>query len=231
VGEVIRRAAGASVGQVFRNEIAGPLGADFFIGVPESEDHRAADVLAEPPLPPGEITLWDLVESQPGTLAYLTFFNPRGGVTDLPPRAWRAAEVPAANGHTTARALARIYGALACGGAVDGVRVLEAATLEAATAEESWGLDEILPGATRFGLGFMLTSPVGRSRLPAFPPFGPGPRAFGHPGRGGSIGFADPDARLGFGYVANQYVSGNPRYPDLRWPTLVDAVYTSLGIR
>ena len=102
-----------------------------------------------------------------------------------------------------------------------GVHLLHPATIDAAIAEQSCGPDAILPFPTRFGLGFMLPT---QER-----PFGPHPRAFGHPGRGGSIGFADLDGRIGFGYVMNQYQTGTLRNPDLRWPTLVQAVYASLG--
>ena len=103
-------------------------------------------------------------------------------------RAWRAAEIPAANGHGTARGLARIYGALARDGELDGVQVLSPAQIERANTEQSFGKDEVLaPLHTRFGLGFFMTQPM--------IPFGPNPRSFGHPGAGGSIAFADPDAR------------------------------------
>ena len=141
-------------------------------------------------------------------------------------RAWRAAEIPAGNGHTTARALARIYGTLACGGTLDDIHFLHPATIEAAMVEQAYGPDAILPLSTRFGLGFMLTI---REPGTGIQPFGPNPRVFGHPGRGGSIGFADIDGHVGFGYVMNQYQTGTARHPDLRWPTLVQAVYASLG--
>jgi CubicO group peptidase (beta-lactamase class C family) len=229
VGEVVRRVSGTTLGRRFASDVAGPLDADFFIGVPDSEDHRAAEVLPDPPAEPGEVTLWDVIARDPTSIAYRAFFNPPHGSIDANSPAWRRAEVPAANGHTTARALARIYGALACGGAIDGVRVLEPGTIRAATTEQSSGPDAVLPMPTRFGLGFMLTQPGGDRRMLAFPPLGPNPGAFGHPGRGGSIGFADPDARVGFGYVTNQYLSSTFRRPDVRWPRLAAAVYESLA--
>jgi CubicO group peptidase (beta-lactamase class C family) len=110
---------------------------------------------------------------------------------------------------------------LAHSGALDGVHLLNPATIEAAIVEQSCGLDAVLQFPTRFGSGFMLPT--------AERPFGPNPRAFGHPGRGGSIGFADAEAQVGFGYVPNQYQTGTLQNPDLRWPTVVDAVYASLG--
>jgi CubicO group peptidase (beta-lactamase class C family) len=138
-------------------------------------------------------------------------------------RAWRAAEVPAANGHTSARGVARVYAALARGGELDGVRLLAPATVEGAIAEQSAGRDEILGLPTRFATGFMLGMRGGIFDC------GPGRRSFGHPGRGGSIGFADPDARLAFGYVTNQYVTGTARHPDRRVPALVAATYEALA--
>ena len=165
--------------------------------------------------------MWEALLRNPTSMAGRAFLNPPRTPEVVNTRAWRAAEIPAGNGHTTARALARIYGALACGGTLDGVHLLQPATIEAAIVEQSAGLDAILSFPTRFGLGFMLTLPER--------PFGPNPRAFGHPGRGGSIGFADLDGGIGFGYVVNQYQTGTLRNPDLRWPTLVEAVYASLG--
>jgi len=221
VGEIIRRISGKSVGQFFRAQVAGPLEADFFIGVPEAEDARAAEILPDPPPRPGDTTMWEVLLRDPTSMAGRAFLNPPRTPEVVNTRAWRAAEIPAGNGHTTARALARIYGALACGGTLDGIRLLQPATIDAAIVEQSAGLDAILSFPTRFGLGFMLTLPER--------PFGPNPRAFGHPGRGGSIGFADLDGGIGFGYVVNQYQTGTLRNPDLRWPTLVEAVYASLG--
>ena len=228
VGEVIRRITGKSVGQVLREAVTGPLDADFYLGVPASEDHRAADILPEPLPPSGGITMWDAIRRDPASMAGRTFLNPPRGAAITGSRAWRAAEIPAANGHTTARALARIYGALACGGALESVHLLHPETIDAAIVEQSYGPDAVISIPTRFGLGFMLTMPpatMGRE------PFGPNPRAFGHPGQGGSLGFADLDGQVGFGYVMNQYQTGTLQNPDRRWSTLVDAVYTSLGAR
>ena len=221
VGEIIRRISGKSVGQFFRAQVAGPLEADFFIGVPEAEDARAAEILPDPPPRPGDTTMWEVLLRDPTSMAGRAFLNPPRTPEVVNTRAWRAAEIPAGNGHTTARALARIYGALACGGTLDGIRLLQPATIDAAIVEQSAGLDAILSFPTRFGLGFMLTLPER--------PFGPNPRAFGHPGRGGSLGFADLDGGVGFGYVMNQYQTGTLRNPDLRWSALVEAVYASLG--
>src|SRR5262249_3842855 len=169
-----------SVGQFFRAEVAGPLGADFFIGVPEAEDFRAAEVLPDPPPLLGDTTMWDVILRDPTSMAGRAILNPPRTPVAVNTRAWRAAEIPAGNGHTTARALARIYGALAQSGALDGVGLLRRTTIEAAIVEQSSGLDAVLSFPTRFGLGFMLPTPER--------PFGPNPRAFGHAGRGGALG-------------------------------------------
>ena len=220
VGEVIRRVDGRSVGAFLRDEVTGPLRADFFIGVPEEADGRAAEVL--PPPPPGEPTIWDTLLADPESVSGRTFLNPPRPLGLVNTRAWRAAEIPGANGHTSARGVARAYAALARGGELDGVRLLAPATIEGAIAEQSRGRDAVLTLPTRFATGFMLGMPGGIFNC------GPGRRTFGHPGHGGSIGFADPDARVGFGYVTNQYVTSTATHPDRRVPSLVDAVYAAL---
>jgi CubicO group peptidase (beta-lactamase class C family) len=220
VGEVIRRVDGRTVGAFLRDEVTGPLRADFFIGVPEQADARAAEVL--PPPPPGEATIWDTLLADPEGVSGRAFLNPPRVPDLVNARAWRAAEIPAANGHTSARGVARVYAALARGGELDGVRLLAPATIERAIEEQSRGRDAVLTLPTRFATGFMLGMPGGIFDC------GPGRRSFGHPGHGGSIGFADPDARLALGYVANQYVTGTARHPDRRVLQLVDAVYAGL---
>ncbi len=205
VGEVIRRVDGRTVGAFLRDEVTGPLHADFFIGVPEAADGRAAEVL--PPPPPGEPTIWDTLLADPESVSGRAFLNPPRAPDLVNTRAWRAAEIPAANGHTSARGVARVYAALARGGELDGVRLLAPATIDRAIEEQSRGGDAVLTLPTRFATGFMLGI---------------------HPGRGGSTGFADPDARLAFGYVTNQYVTGTAKHPDRRVRSLVDAVYAAL---
>ena len=140
--------------------------------------------------------------------------NP-GGESFTAMRGWKAAEMPAVNGHVTARSLARIYGAAASGGAIDGIHVLDPETIEQGIVEQSNGPDASMMIETRFGLGWALTAPHA--------PYGPNPRAFGHSGAGGSLGFADLDAGIGFGYTMNQM--GNALYVDPRVSALIDAVY------
>ncbi len=222
VGEVIRRVDGRSVGAFLRDEVTGPLRADFFIGVPEAADARAATVLPPPPPVAGESTIWDTILADPESVSGRTFLNPPRTADLVNTRAWRAAEIPAANGHTSARGVARVYAALARGGELDSVRLLTPATIDRAIVEQSSGVDAVLTLPTRFATGFMLGLPGGLFEC------GPGRRSFGHPGRGGSIGFADPDARLAVGYVTNQYLTGTARHPDRRVASLVDAVYAAL---
>ena len=212
VGELVRRIDGRSIGQVFREDVAGPLGADYHIGLAASEDVRVADMIGG--LMPareergqggvrlkGPLAQFMRDMGDPATMVGAAFNNPPIPIGAVNSRAWRGAEIPAANGHGTARALARIYGALACGGSVDGVHVLDRKTIEHACEEQASGPDATLGGLPiRYGLGFMLRSET--------MPFSPSPRSFGHPGAGGSIGMADPDRRVGYGFTMNKMGSG-----------------------
>jgi CubicO group peptidase (beta-lactamase class C family) len=215
VGEVIRRVTGKTPGQFVRDEIAKPLGADFFIGLPEEEDARTADIIP----PAGQPALGG--GRAPDSLAAraLGIASPPAGAP-VNSRAWRAAELPAANGHSDARALARIYGALARGGEIDGVRLLGQPAIDRFAAEAVSGRDCVLDMDVRRTLGFILSTPGGRYH------WGPNPRTFGHSGAGGSLGFADPGTRLGFGYVMNQMSAGLSADP--RWAPMIDAVYRCL---
>ncbi|MCH2171400.1 beta-lactamase family protein [Myxococcota bacterium] len=210
VGEVVRRVCGESLGTSFRRRVAEPLGLDFHIGLNAIDDSRTAEMiggLGPPPSKTREVKLKgpmaDFMRdmADPTTLTGAAFNNPRQPRGCVNSRAWRAAEIPAANGHGTAAAVARFYGALARGGELDGVRIVQPETLAAATVEQSFGPDRVLGGMPmRFGMGFMLRHDL--------MPLGPSLNAFGHPGAGGSIGYADPDVRLGFGYVMNRMRAG-----------------------
>jgi CubicO group peptidase (beta-lactamase class C family) len=222
VGEVVRRISGKSLGTYFREEIADPLGAEAYIGLPDSLEGRVAEMVFAPPPKPGEPdALLDLLKD-PASVSAQSIANPPTMMTPetINSRAWRSAEIPGANGHSTARALARIYGAAARGGEVDGVRIFSPAVLPRAYTEQSKGFDEVLRFTTRFGLGFMLSLPGVQ--------YGPNPHSFGHPGAGGSLGFADPDGRVGFGYVMNQMGPATPVLLDPRCSVLIDAVYASI---
>jgi CubicO group peptidase (beta-lactamase class C family) len=216
VGEVIRRSTGSTVGTVLREEIAGPLGADVHIGLPASQHQRVA-TFAWPGPPPAE-------EEPPGLeparlMEHNAYFNPGGlaGAGVINTRTWRAAEVPSANAHGTARGVARVYAALAAGGTLDGTVIADPAAVAAASAEQVCGQDLVLHRPSRFGLGFQLTQPER--------PLGPGQAAFGHFGAGGSLGFCDPQSGVAFGYVMNQM---GPRWQSPRTRALVDAVYACL---
>jgi CubicO group peptidase (beta-lactamase class C family) len=219
VGEVVRRVSGKSLGTYFRDEIAKPLGIDAYIGFDASLDPRVAEIFPAPPPPPGQPNpMADLVKN-PESVSAKAIMNPP--TTMLPAttnsRAWRGAEIPGANGHANARALSRLYGALARGGDVDGLRVMNSSELPRCYTEQSKGTDAVLGFTTRFSLGFMMSLPGS--------PLGPNARSFGHPGAGGSLGFADPDTKIGFGYAMNQ---GSGMLLDPRAAALIDAVYASL---
>jgi CubicO group peptidase (beta-lactamase class C family) len=214
-GEVIRRVTGTSVGAVLRDEIAGPLGADVHIGLPAAEHGRVADFdWPEAVIPP------EAAELRPDLLMIRNAYaNPADlsgmGVVNTP--AWRCAEVPSANAHASAAGITRVYAALAGGGAVDGVRVIDSAALAGAVAQQVDGEDLVLRRPSRFGLGFQLTQPER--------PLGPGSGGFGHFGAGGSVGFCDPDAGVAFGYVTSQM---GPRWQNPRNRALINAIFNSL---
>ena len=215
VGEVIRRATGRTLGEVLAEEASRPLGLDLWIGLPEAEEQRVCRLIPVEPvalspddlsaLPPDRLEMLKAMTS-PSSLAMRAL-----NVTDPPfnfnRRDVHAAELPAANAIGTARALAKLYAATV--GEVDGIRLLDPATIEDATREQADGQDQVILQDTRFGSGFFLPSP--------FTPL-MGPRSFGHPGAGGSLAFADPERGIGFAYVMNkmqQSLSGDPRTADL----------------
>ena len=216
-GELIRRVTGLMPGTYVAQEIAGPLGLDFVIGVPESWEPRVATLYPPVYEDPELARLADEVLHDTSTLLGRVMGGPSGlfGYDDMwNTRRMRGAQLPSSNGHGDARALARMYAA--CLGAVDGVRLLAPATVERATEVRSSGADCVVGQPLSFGLGFALD--------PTFGPV-PGPRTFGHSGAGGSVAFADPDAGLSFAYVMNQMALSPLQDP--RAEGLVDAVYAS----
>jgi CubicO group peptidase (beta-lactamase class C family) len=216
VGELLRRVSGRGVGTLVRTQIAAPLGADVQIGLPASEHARVAD-FEWPGAVADETDRADLAGER--LMEHNAYFNPGGlsGAGVVNTARWRAAEVPATNGHGTATGVARVYAALAAGGTIDGVRLVDSGALADATAEEVYGPDRILHRQSRFGLGFQLTQAERR--------MGRGPAAFGHFGAGGSLGFCDPDARLAVGYMTSQM---GPRWQNPRNRALIDAIYACL---
>jgi CubicO group peptidase (beta-lactamase class C family) len=206
-GELVRRVDGRRIGQYFAEEVAGPLGLDFWIGLPESEEPRVSRLEAAPPPTDPEALAMMMQIAGPGTMGFNALFM--SGVMMAGPadafnsRAVHATEMPAANGITTARSLARMYAATV--GSVDGVRLIDDTTVDAVRAEAVNGPDACLVVPSRFGMGFMLDGEL-------TPMLSPG--SFGHAGAGGSLGYADPEAKVGYGYVMNQMgggIAGDPR--------------------
>jgi CubicO group peptidase (beta-lactamase class C family) len=190
VGEVVRRITGKSLGTVFREEIAEPLGADFHIGLPASEDARVADLI--PPPPGGAIG-----DGEQSELSANMSTNPGIDVLATRTRAWRAAEIPAAGGHGNARAIAEIHGLLANGGVAKGKRLMSEAGCRKALELQIEGPDLVLGVPARFGLGFGLAGP----HMPL-----PNPNTLYWGGYGGSLAIIDMDARATFGYAMNRMV-------------------------
>ena len=205
VGELIRRADGRSAGQSIVARTANPLGLDFHVGLADEEFYRVAHLARSKGNEGDEVAkrLLMTMMREPNSMSTRAFTNPPSIMTSTNTPEWRRMEQPAANGHGNARSLAGFYSGL-----LDG-RLLEAEMLDQLTREHSIGEDKTLLAQTRFGLGCMLDQPNVPNAT-----FGLGPKAFGHPGAGGSIGFADPDREVAFGFVTNTlgpYVLMDPR--------------------
>ena len=216
VGEVIRRITGQTVGAFFRSEVAEPLGADFSIGLPAAEHHRVADLI----VPPGGV--WPSIPAgaHPSVQA---MHNPPMNDDLVNSPAWRTAEIPAAGGHGTARGLARVYGALANAGSIDGVRLVSAGAIDRMREPQPEGVDLFIGLALggvafRWNLGFMPNI--------MNVAYGTNPRAFGHTGHGGSVAMCDPEARLSVAYVMNRMrVASEGQPPDTRSVSLIHAAF------
>ncbi|WP_055626310.1 serine hydrolase domain-containing protein [Streptomyces hirsutus] len=223
VGEVIRRVSGRTPGRFFADEIAAPLGLDFFIGLPAREQGRVSRMVYQQPevdftAAPRESIPEELRElvaswSDPDSLNNRAFSVTDPAGIDFNSPQVQAAEMPASNGIGTARGLARMYAALI--GEVDGVRLFTQDTLTSATKKQAEGKDRVLLVPSRFSSGYMLpteTTPM------------TGPDSFGHTGRGGSLAFADPERGIAFCYVTNHIIGGPD---DMRARALADAVRRS----
>ncbi|MGM9385518.1 serine hydrolase domain-containing protein [Streptomyces antibioticus] len=219
VGEVVRRVSGLLPGAFLEREVTGPLGVDFTIGLPEKEAGRAAE-LVHPRAAHASEQAKVFAQLAPAAIAALA--NPPAGAAEACTPAWRAAEIPAANGHGTARAVAALYGVLAGRGSYGGRRVLSAEAAERVREGQGACRDLVLgagfPHETEIGLGLWLSGPNGS--------YGPNPRAIGHDGFGGSCGLADPDAGVSLGYVMNRM--GPHIADDPRKMALVNALYSAL---
>ncbi len=209
VGEVVRRITGVSIGQWFASEVAGPLGADFFIGLPESEEPRVSIVIPPPPM--------DLEKLNPTELIIRAATNPPLDATYPSHRWWRAAEIPAANGHGNARSVALVQSIIAGRGETRGVRLLSEAGVDRVFDRQITGTDLILGYDLTFGLGYGLSS----SLMPI------GPRACYWGGYGGSLIIMDQDAGLTICYAMNRM--GDAIMGDLRGFSIVAAAVTGLA--
>ena len=203
VGEVIRRITGRLPGGFFAEEIAGPLGADFHIGLAAEHDHRLAPGIAPPSSPSG-----DWVPASPaGGPA-----GPSGGIrlSDGNSLAWRRAQIPAASGFGNARSVAAVQSVLACGGTARGVRLLSPAGCDLARQEQYRGVDQILGASMRYGMGYGIFD-----------------RSCGWGGWGGSLVIVDLDARMTVSYVMNQMLDQGQG--DYRGLGIVMAAYEGLS--
>jgi CubicO group peptidase (beta-lactamase class C family) len=208
-GEIFRRVDGRTMGTALREDIAVPAGLDLWIGLPDAEHGRVAELKRPTTLPVfGELN--DALRA-----AFLTPWASPGGKSGAD---WRRMEIPSANGHATAPALALLMGALATDGEANGVHILSPATRDQAAAERIRGRDLVLPFEMSWGAGFMRNVP---NMI-----YGPGAQTFGHSGWGGSCAFADPERRVSGAYVMNRQSAeliGDPRAR-----RLIDAAYAGL---
>jgi CubicO group peptidase (beta-lactamase class C family) len=208
-GEVFRRVEGRTMGTALRQDLAEPFGLDLWIGLPESEFDRVAELQRPNSLPNfGHV-------NAATTAAFLTPWSSPAGRGQAE---WRRMEIPSANGHCTAHALARLMGALANDGWLEGETILSPALIAEASRERIRGQDLVLPFDMSWGAGFM--------RNEAIHPWGQGDRTFGHSGWGGSCAFADPDRKLGGAYVMNK--QSTDLLGDKRAGRLIAATYARL---
>jgi CubicO group peptidase (beta-lactamase class C family) len=226
VGEVIRRISGQSVGTFLRSNVTEPLGIgrDVYIGVPPEEQHRCARVVAstEALLSNEELAeqmSQHFANMHPSMKSWLLIPSP----TDNNTAAWRSAEIPAVNGHMSARGMATIYGALANGGRWGDVQVVSSEAIERMRAPQGSDgdlmLSTMVPGFNWLS-GFM----------PHLSTTGPRAGSFGHGGAGGSYGFADPASRVSFAYVLNKLDMMSTTGSDPRAVRLIKALYDALRL-
>ncbi|MFB7413724.1 serine hydrolase domain-containing protein [Streptomyces sp. NPDC056121] len=220
VGEVVRRVSGLLPGAFLEREVTGPLGIDFTIGLPDKEAGRAAQ-LVHPRAQATSEQAAIFAQLAPAALAALT--NPIAGASEANTAAWRAAEIPAANGHGTARAVAALYAIVADKGRSGDRQILSPQGAERIREGQGSCRDLVLGAGftheTELGLGLWLSGPNGS--------YGPNPRAVGHDGFGGSFGSADLESGVAMGYVMNRM--GPHIADDPRKMALISAVYDALG--
>lgn len=229
VGEVIHRAAKERLGAFFQEEIAGPLGLEFWIGLPAAFESRVAPMIPAEPDEPWMATRFiqaALNEPESTTFYFMRDFP----LLDVNTRECHAAEVGSANGIANGRALAGLYAPLANGGTLDGTHLVGTDTLARMVRVSMASHDDatlLMP--TRFGLGFMRSMDNRRVAATVNSSLLIGESAFGHVGAGGSVGFADPDCQMSFGYTMNRMGTG--LLMNERGQSLIDAAYAALGYR
>ena len=214
IGMIVRKVTGKSLGRFIRDEISGPLGADYQIGLTTEEVARCATVISSPE---NVVTARKL--SPEDSLAYRAW-KALPADEDFNSLRFRTAEIPSMNGHGTARGVARIYAALALGGTLDGVTLARPSSFSTLAAEQASGVSENTGLGLRMGMGYMLNSPPDR-------PMGPNLQSFGFPGAGGHQAFADPVAKLGYAYCCNRMHDANDI--GIRASSLIDATFDALS--
>ncbi|UCD08974.1 MAG: beta-lactamase family protein [Dehalococcoidales bacterium] len=219
LGELVKRITRKTIGTFFRDEIAVPLDADFFIGLPEEYDSRVAEMIPPPPVKPGDSGYEEL---DPDTIRGKVRLNQPLDHTVVNTPGWRRAEIPAANGHGNAHAMARIGAVMACGGELDGIRFLTMETINRMIEEQTNGIDLVLNTLIRWGLGVELNTPER--------PLSPNERSFSWGGAGGSMMVMDLDARMSWAYVMNKMGNG-PHFLEPRNRRLSEALYDVLTKR
>ena len=213
--EILYRITGRRMADWFRTEVAEPLGADFWMSVPASEDHRVGALV--PPVFSGDKLTINGQEVSADSIAVRALLSAPMTATEPATREWRAAEIPAAGGFGNARSVARIHAALACGGTLDGVRLMSEAGVRRALEEQTDGIDQVLMVRLRHGLGFGFQ--LGETFTTE-----PGQMFWG--GWGGSLAAIDLDARLSVAYVMNRMDAD--LMGDMRGRRIADAVRTCL---
>jgi len=216
VGEVVRRTTGRTLGQYFADEIAGPLEADFHIGLADEHHHRVSNVIPPPHDPVAERAMGNL---DPNSLMVRTLTSPGPDASYAWKPEWRRAEVPAANGHGNARSAALIQSVVANNGEMNGIRLLSKDTIDLIFEEQSNGLDVVLNMPVRFGIGYGLYSPESSPHLP-------GGRIASWGGWGGSVVIVDTDRNMVITYMMNKMQSG--LLGDFRGINLVKAAYAAI---
>jgi CubicO group peptidase (beta-lactamase class C family) len=224
--EIVRRLAeGECLADYWRRVFAEPLGIDLWIGLPENQNARVATIIpprAGPPAAGDELFLRAFVDEN--SLTRRAFASPPGisGISAMNSPQIRAASLPSMGGIASAHALAKFYAMLAGGGTWEGRALFKKETLGWMSTRLTQGFDPVLQREMSFSAGFMMDPLDGNGRK-VRSLLGPSPSAFGHAGAGGSLGFADPEQGVGFGYVMNQMESGV--LPHERCTSLVRAFY------